>query len=156
MKLLIPVDGSVPSYLALDQALALCQAGLRAELVLVNVQEPASFYELVTLHDTEALARLAEAAGQDTLAPALEAAEAAGVPCQAVVASGDPVPMLLEVLEAQGCALVVMGAHGKDLVQRSLLGSVSQALLARSPVPVLLVQPVEPTERAETEGVGND
>jgi len=144
MKLLIPVDGSVPSFLALDQALSLRQAGLQAELLLVNVQEPASFYELVTLHDPAALARLTEAAGQDTLAPAVEAAEAAGAPCQAVVVSGDTVPMLLEVLHAHGCDMVVMGAHGKDVVQRTLLGSVSQALLARSPVPVLLVQPVNP------------
>ena len=30
MKLLIPVDGSVPSFLALDHALSLCQAVSRA------------------------------------------------------------------------------------------------------------------------------
>lgn len=144
MKLLIPVDGSVPSFLALDHALSLLKAGLQAELVLVNVQEPATLYEMVTLHDPEALARLADAAGQDTLAPAVEAVQAVGADCQTVVVSGDTVPMLLEVLQEQGCDMVVMGAHGKDLVQRTLLGSVSQALLARSPVPVLLVQPVEP------------
>jgi nucleotide-binding universal stress UspA family protein len=142
MKLLVPIDGSVPAYLALEHALALARAGLQAELVLVNVQEPATLYEMVTLHDADALAQVAEAAGQDTLAPALEAAQAAGVPCQPVVVSGDVVPMLLEVLQDQGCDAVVLGAHGKDLVQRTLLGSVSQGLLARSPVPVTLVQPV--------------
>jgi nucleotide-binding universal stress UspA family protein len=156
MKLLIPIDGSVPSYLALEHALSLGRAGLQAELVLVNVQEPATFYELVTLHDAEALARLTEAAGQDTLAPAVEAAEAAAAPCRAVVVSGDTVPMLLQVLQDEGCDMVVMGAHGKDLVQRSMLGSVSQALLARSPVPVLLVQPVEPADPPEDEASNDD
>jgi len=144
MKLLVPIDGSVPSYLALEHALSLARAGLRAELVLVNVQEPATLYEMVTLHNAEALAQVAEAAGLDTLAPALEAAQAAGVPCAPVVVSGDVVPMLLEVLQDHACDAVVLGAHGKDLVQRTLLGSVSQGLLARSPVPVTLVQPVEP------------
>jgi len=54
---------------------------------------------------------------------------------------GDPVPMLLEALEAEGCQAIIMGSHGKGLVSQSLLGSVSQALLAQSPVPVTFVTP---------------
>ncbi len=141
MKFLIPVDGSDLSLRAVQQALTWVAQGLRAELVLANVQEPATVYELVTLHDAEALAELAQAAGSDVLAPALQLVRLSGVAHHSVVVTGDPVPMLLEVLEEQQCNAVVMGSHGKGAVSSVLLGSVSQAMLAASPVPVVFVKP---------------
>ncbi len=51
MKWLIPVDGSELSFEAVAHAVGMARAGLETELVLVNVQEPATVYELVTLHD---------------------------------------------------------------------------------------------------------
>jgi nucleotide-binding universal stress UspA family protein len=140
MKFLIPVDGSDLSLQAVQQALAWVAQGLRAELVLANVQEPATVYELVTLHDADALAELAQAAGADVLAPALQMVRLSGVAHQTVVVSGDPVPMLLQVLEEQQCQAVVMGSHGKGAVSSALLGSVSQAMLAAAPVPVVFVK----------------
>ncbi|MEN9384871.1 MAG: hypothetical protein RL323_2014 [Pseudomonadota bacterium] len=141
MKFLIPVDGSDLSLQAVRQALAWVTQGLRVELVLANVQEPATVYELVTLHDAEALAQLATATGNDLLAPALQMVRLAGVLHQTVVVTGDPVPMLLEILESHQCDAVVMGSHGKGAVSSALLGSVSQAMLAASPVPVVFVKP---------------
>lgn len=145
MKLLIPVDGSAVSLQAVQHVLGLVEQGLRAELVLANVQEPATVYEMVTLHDREALESVADAAGRDMLAPAADAVRAAGVPFVEEVVTGDVVPMLLEVLEAHACQGVVMGSHGKGLV-RAWLGSVSQAMLEQSPVPVTVVRPAEADE----------
>ncbi|WP_180683082.1 universal stress protein [Tepidicella baoligensis] len=141
MKWLIPVDGSELSFEAVAYAVGMSRAGLETELVLVNVQEPATVYELVTLHNEEALQKVAEEAGMDMLAPAAELARAGGVPFIQRVVTGDPVPMLLEVLEAEGCDGVIMGSHGKGLVGRALLGSVSQEMLEKSPVPVTFVKP---------------
>ena len=143
MKLLIPVDGSELSLEALTHAMNWITHGLQASLVLANVQEPASFYELVTLHDTDAIERLADAAGRDALAPAVALAQGAEVPYEDVVVVGDVVPMLLEVLEAHDCHGVVMGSHGHGMVGRAWLGSVSQAMLEAAPVPVTLVKPPE-------------
>lgn len=140
MKLLIPIDGSDLALQALQHAVTLARGGLSVELVLANVQEPASVYEMVTLHDAEALAQVTQAAGEDLLAPAVQAAEAAGLPYVASVAVGDVVPMLLELLEEHGCEAVFMGSHGKGLV-RSALGSASREMLERSPVPVTFVKP---------------
>jgi len=141
MKWLIPVDGSELSIEAVAYALRMAQAGLACELVLVNVQEPATFYELVTLHDAEAIERLAQAAGQDMLAVALERVQAAGLPCSTHVRMGEPVALLLEVLEEEGCEGVIMGSHGRGLIGRTLLGSVSQQMLQHAPVPVTFVKP---------------
>ena len=51
MKILIPVDGSALSLEAVRHALGLIGQGLRADLVLANVQAPASLYEIVVAHD---------------------------------------------------------------------------------------------------------
>ena len=148
MKFLIPIDGSDLALQALQHVNALARAGLGVELVLANVQEPASVYELVTLHDPEALAEVAVAAGRDLLAPAVKAAEDARLPHVSVVSVGDVVPMLLEALEEHGCEAIVMGSHGKGLV-RSALGSVSLEMLERAPVPVTFVKPPPEPEEIE-------
>lgn len=146
MKWLIPVDGSELSIEAVAHVVTMARAGLPCELVLANVQETASVYEMVTLHDEEAFQQVAEAAGMDLMAPAAALAEAAGLPLVQRVLTGDPVPMLLEVLELEGCDAVIMGSHGKGMVRRALLGSVSQSMLEKSPVPVTFVKGDEAPE----------
>ena len=48
MKILLPVDGSGLSLHEVRFALRLVKDGLKASFVLANVQEPASFYEIIT------------------------------------------------------------------------------------------------------------
>ena len=55
MKILVPVDGSALSLEAVRHALALVRNGLRADLVLANVQAPASLYEIVVAHDPDVI-----------------------------------------------------------------------------------------------------
>ena len=149
MKLLVPIDGSELALQALQHAIALARAGLELELVLVNVQEPASAYELLTLHDPEALAEVAVGAGRDLMAPAVQLADIAGLPYAETVVVGDVVPALLELIEEEGCDAVIMGSHGMSLV-RSALGSVSRGMLEQAPVPVTFVKaPPEPEEAEE-------
>lgn len=140
MKILLPVDGSDDALAAVQHALALRKAGLDAEMVLVNVQEPPSLYEVVTVHDREALTDVRATAGADLLAPAEALLSAAGVPWESEVAGGQPATLLVELLENYGCEAVVMGARGIGTPASASLGSVAQALLAHSPVPVTLVR----------------
>lgn len=142
MKWLIPIDGSDLSLRAVSHALRLVTQGLRLELVLANVQEPPSTYELITLHDRQKLDEITQAAGQDMLAPAVQLAQAAGVPYVATVVVGDVVPMLLELCEAHQCAAVLMGSHGKGGMSGAWLGSTSLDMLKASAVPVTFVKPL--------------
>ena len=148
MKILVPVDGSELSLDALARALDLVRTGLRAELVLANVQEPASLYEMVTAPDPETLDEVTEGAGRHLLAPAVAAAEAAGVAHTVAVGRGDPARALIEIAEREGCDLVVMGAHGHGAVRSVLMGSVSHEMVRLSPVPVMLVKHPEPDDTA--------
>lgn len=145
MKFLIPVDGSPLSLEAVRHVLKLSQAGLDVELLLANVQESASLYEMVVAHDPAVLDEVSEGAGLHVLAPAVSLVEASGVDFEAVVARGDPAQTLVELIERHGCDGVVMGAHGKGMVRQALLGSVTMEMVHAAPVPVTLVKPSEAT-----------
>jgi nucleotide-binding universal stress UspA family protein len=142
MKILVPIDGSELSLAALRHAIALVREGLRAELVLANVQSPASLYEWMRAPDAEALGHIAEAAGQHALQTAESLLREAGLDATEVLVSGDPAHALIELIESEGCDAVVMGSHGGGLLA-AFQGSVSQAMLSASPVPVTLVKPVD-------------
>ena len=139
MKILLPVDGSPLALDALRHALQLVQGGLGASFVLVNVQEPASIYEMVVAHDAAVIEQVRGAAGADLLAPAEALLDAAAVDYESEVAGGDPANLLVELLENYGCDAVVMGARGMG-DSSAALGSVTLALLHHSPVPVTVVR----------------
>ena len=140
MKILLPVDGSVCALAAVRHALQLSSLGLPSSFVLVNVQEPASLYEVVLAHDAEVIERVRSAAGADLLADAETLLEQAAVDYEVEVAGGAPATLLVELLENYGCNAVVMGARGTTAPQAAGIGSVAQAMLLHSPVPVTLVR----------------
>ena len=67
MKILLPVDGSELSLKGVRLAVSLLKQGLSGSLVLANVQEPATLYEMVVAPDGEVLKRVSTAAGVDAL-----------------------------------------------------------------------------------------
>ena len=144
MKILLPVDGSALSLHETRFALRLVQEGLKAEFVLANVQEPASFYERLTARDDqEMLSNVALEAGADSMAASAKLLESFNVPYETAVLTGDPVPAILELIESYGCDMVLMGSRALGLVRTALEGSTSSKLVQDSPVPVLLVKPPE-------------
>lgn len=143
MKILLPLDGSDLSLGAVRFAVRLIREGLQASLVLANVQEPASLYEMVVAPDPQVLGNVSAAAG----AHALEAGEAllklAGMAYECEVASGDPAHTIVDIVERFGCDLVIMGARGTSSLRSALLGSVSHEVLHAAGVPVMIIKSEE-------------
>lgn len=150
MKILLPFDGSAAAVAAVQLAVRLVDDGLDATAVLVNVQEPASLYELMVAHDPQVIEQASAAAGAHTLQVAQALLEDAGIAYESEVASGDPANTLLELLENYGCDLVVMGASGTSTLRSALLGSVSNEVLHAAGVPVMIVKA---PEQDNTDGV---
>jgi nucleotide-binding universal stress UspA family protein len=140
MKVLLPIDGSATALDAVRFAIRLVQDGLNISVVLANVQEPASLYELVVAHDPQVIDQVSAAAGAHILQAAEELLNAAKITYECEVASGDPANTLVDILENYACDLVVMGANGKSPLRSALLGSVSNEVLHAAGVPVMIVK----------------
>jgi nucleotide-binding universal stress UspA family protein len=71
---------------------------------------------------------------------------AAGVPAEALLATGDPATEVTAAAERETCDLIAMATHGHKLIGDVIHGSVATAVRHKSMVPVLLVR--APTKAA--------
>jgi nucleotide-binding universal stress UspA family protein len=159
MKILLAIDGSTASLRAVQWALALADRGLAADFVLVNVQEPATLYEVMTAPDVDVLDDVRRAAGADQLRAAEALVDAAGRRYESEVAGGTAQHLIVELAENYGCELIVLAARGvgqasdadPDDEEESNgrgLGSVAQGVLDEATLPVVVVRgtPKAPAE----------
>ena len=65
---------------------------------------------------------------------------AAGKHCRADVRAGDPAEEILEVAEERQADVIVAGARGRSLIERRLVGNVSDRLLKHAASSVLIVR----------------
>ena len=140
MKILIPLDGSELALDAVHHALRLHSEGLRASFVLATVQEPDSVYDMLMVPDAEARESVNQSVGLQALASAEALFNAAGLAFEHEIRSGYPATMLIEIAEDYGCDAIILGAKGTGTLRSALLGSVSQAILNASTVPVTIVK----------------
>ena len=140
MKILLPIDGSAVALEAVRCVIRMAGDGLNTSVVLANVQEPASLYELMVAHDPQVIEQVSAAAGAHTLEAAQALLDAAGLSYESEVASGDPAHTLVDILENYGCDMVVMGASGTSALRSAFLGSVSNEVLHAAGVPVMIVK----------------
>ncbi len=77
---------------------------------------------------------------QQQLREAQAVLQASGFEVQIALLPGDPEQALPELLQAQGSAVLVMGAYGHSRIRQLILGSTTTALLRLSPVPVFVLR----------------
>ena len=141
-RILLAVDGSEPSARAVQHVLAMrgeFRDPAAVEVHLLNVQYPvpgdvSSFVNKETLQDYH------RERADEAMAGAREALRSAGLPFKDIQRVGSPGQTIAEVAQAEQCDLVVMGTRGQGMAGSALLGSVAQAALEHSTVPVLLVK----------------
>ncbi len=144
-RILVPIDGSEPSVLALQQAKELAlKLGSEIHVTYVVPDVPLPIGDPIggySAFDYTSLAAALEMTGKQTLE------QAAGIlqPLVAKVhlhhAHGNKVQaLILETAKEQNVDLIVMGTHGYGGLNLLLLGSVAQAVSHHSSVPVLLVR----------------
>jgi nucleotide-binding universal stress UspA family protein len=156
MKILLPVDGSDPALDAVRHALQLVRNGLQASFVLANVQEPTYLYEMMLAPDADVLERVSGAAGRHALESAEALLQAAHVPFEREIGSGEPAHTLIDIAERYGCDAVIMGARGVGALRGALLGSVSQTVLHDAGIPVTIVKHAEADMQPDNEEEDSD
>lgn len=139
-RILVAVDGSYTSSLALHEAFKLAKE-TKAQLHLVHVIDvtPAVAGGL----NPETFCRMIREEGDDLLNKAAELAAQAGV--EADTALLEQIRRKFSKAIAKEARrweadLIVMGTHGRIGIVRLVLGSVAEGVLHIAPVPVLLVR----------------
>jgi nucleotide-binding universal stress UspA family protein len=130
-SILVAVDFGSTSNRALDKAIDLARQ-LGAPLDLVNVCPSVPFGK------TEAETPYVDAAN-DELTKLRARAEAQDVAVHTHVRCENVVFGLLDAIDELAPQLVVVGSHGRSGMKRALMGSISESLARRSPVPILIV-----------------
>jgi nucleotide-binding universal stress UspA family protein len=138
-SILVAVDGSRSAAKALEKAIELARSE-GARLTLIAVAAPlrlpiATGTYVAPLPGEDDLVRQAERTVERA-----EALVPEDIPVSTVVRRGPVAKAIVERIEAGEHDLVIMGSHGRGPVRSLVLGSVSNAVLARSPVPVLIVR----------------
>ncbi|PSP89163.1 universal stress protein [Halobacteriales archaeon QS_4_69_34] len=137
-RILVPTDGSDAAARAAEAALDLA-AKLGASVhVCYVVDEGASTLLLNTSGMGPELDALREA-GESATATLAERADARGVPVTTAVVRGLSVSeAIVDHAREEDCDLIVMGTRGRRGLAH-VLGSTTERVLARAPVPVLAV-----------------
>ena len=136
--ILIATDGSEPAGQALDVAIDIAkQTG--ATLQVLSVRPPIVAGRARS-RPADPRGRGARRAPSTSPRPAAAHAREAGVDATAHVAHGDVVDSIADAATAFGADMLVVGSRGHGPLSGAVLGSVSHALVRRSPVPVTIVR----------------
>jgi nucleotide-binding universal stress UspA family protein len=143
-RILVPLDGSFFSEQALRHAQAI--GGSETELILLSVVPPAEEIRGL-LGNVLVTAQEVRHAYEEGTRKDLERAQKAWLGdrphVRLEVAEGDPSEEILRATERDGVDLIVMATHGRGALGRWAIGSVADRVARTSPVPVMLIRPVE-------------
>ena len=91
-------------------------------------------------YDPKPLFEEARAEAQTALDAAAAQAQSRGVAAETYVVEGDTVDELLLAASAHKADVIAIGTHGRRGLERLILGSVAEAVVRRSPIPVVVVR----------------
>jgi nucleotide-binding universal stress UspA family protein len=140
--ILVPLDGSLVSEAALPYAQALA-ARTGAQLTLIRAAHGGS----LTHPGASPLRAIGDA--DYYLTDVADRLALDGLRVDTGVPYGSPAEWIVEEIGLRGIDLVVMATHDRTGPQRWLRGSVAEAVVSQSPVPVLLIRAADGIRPAE-------
>ena len=137
-KVLVPVDLSPPSRIAVNYGVALARK-LRSKLFLLHVVEPAKAF-IHKFPEEGSKAEREEREQATRLLAALVAPEDQDdLDLAVIIKSGEVGDQICSTIRETGADFVVMGTHGRSTLRRWFIGSVTEGLLRKVGVPILTV-----------------
>jgi nucleotide-binding universal stress UspA family protein len=143
-RILVAIDGSDPSKLALQTAIALAKAD-GAALAIITVHDerfvegaaaPEDFSDVTFLIESD------ERDGKALLERARASAAAAGITDVTVqMLDGEPSAHIVEAAKAHRSDLIVISTHGRTGLSRIFVGSVAEHVIRDATCSVLVARP---------------
>ena len=147
-KILVPLDGSRNSYRGLDEAISLVRqctrwirSGKMASIIGIYVKDVPGVYALhpigfIGFHS------IFEKEGKRVIARARTKCAEKGVTFHGKILGGDPPYDIVRFAHnnRNGISMIVIGARGRGTLKGIFLGSVSNYVIHKSKIPVLVVK----------------
>jgi nucleotide-binding universal stress UspA family protein len=140
--ILVPIDGSATSELAVDKAIGLSKAfGSRVTVIFVIDPYPFTGVGTDFAYGQTAYLSAASAAANEAIQSAKAVFKAADVAVEtAIVEANNAWRGIVQKAESSQADLIVIGSHGRSGLEKMVLGSVAQAVLSHTQLPVLVVR----------------
>ncbi len=144
-RILVATDGSPLSDKAVTHAIDLA-AATGAALLVIKVLPcyPQNYFDgslTLPASEIERIEKHWASEGEGIVGKAKQAGEAKGVKTTTILTRADVVSdAIIEAARKHDADLVVMASHGRKGVERLLLGSETQQVLLRAPMPVLVLR----------------
>lgn len=157
-RILVPVDGSDTSDLALDAAIQLAKA-CNSRLRLIHALDEPLWLAAYGIHGrtSEGLYEAMRSYGDGLLHKCMDRAHAAGIDADMMLADKPGLRLSEAVANAVklwGADLVVVGSHGRKGFNRLVMGSGAEEVIRLAPVPVLVVRGSEARSSTEPVPIG--
>ena len=140
-KVLVPTDFSDSARHAFTYGVSFARE-YKAELVLLHVVENLTVGYASDLFPVPMAEVFQEISGyaRTELAKLAEEAKQKGVATSDVVAQGKPSAEIIRYAAENGVDMIVLGTHGKGMLDQALFGSTTERVVRRAPCPVLTVR----------------
>jgi nucleotide-binding universal stress UspA family protein len=140
-KVLVPTDFSDSARHAFSYGVSFARE-YKAELVLLHVVENLTVGYASDLFPVPMAEVFQEISGYAKTELAKLAAEAKqkGVACSELVAQGKPSAEIIRYAAENQVDMIVLGTHGKGMLDQALFGSTTERVVRRAPCPVLTVR----------------
>ena len=140
--ILVPVDGSSTAQLAVDKAISLARAfGSRVTAIFVIDPYPFTGVGTDFAYGQAEYLSAATAEANAAIKASRAAFEAAGISAEtSVIEANAAWRGVVQSAKTIGADLIVMGSHGRSGLEKLVLGSVTQAVLSHTHLPVLVVR----------------
>jgi len=148
-SILYPTDFSDCSTKAFEYVKALCGSKISKKVVMLHVVNRkrvenmamgvAWFGKTALEFENEFKERLTREA-EEKLKRLAEELKADCVDVKVLVEYGNPVKLILKTAEEESVSVIVIGSHGRSNFEEVLLGSVSEGVIRKAKIPVLVVK----------------
>ena len=155
-KILVAIDFTPITKKVIENAMELAKCN-NAEVDLVYVVEPYEYPIVATVDgilvppdDLTVLEDVNERLREEAeihLKKFAELLEKEGIKVTTHIIEGEPFEEILDFSEKNKSDLIVVGAHGKSGLKRLLIGSVSEKVVRKAKIPVLVVRGIYEEQR---------
>lgn len=134
-KILYPTDFSPHSNAVAECVINFIPAGAE-EVVLLHVVDQRIFMQFPEM--TADLLDAMKKSAEENITGLEKKMSDAGLKVSKIIETGIPFNAIVSTAKSEGVNLIVMGSHGRSLVEEMLLGSTTENVLRHATVPVLI------------------